>query len=168
MNTQLRCFAYGSNMLKARMCERVPSAKPIGVAELHGYELKWHKKSKDGSGKCDIVQSIDTKSTVYGVLYDIPSAEKIALDKAEGLNKGYSEKTIIVRTHDEKHEAVAYYATSIEPSLRPYSWYKALVVSGAEEHNLPVRYINSIIAIESTTDGDAKRHLQNMALINVG
>lgn len=47
-------FAYGSNMLVARLTERVPSARPIGIGQLKGHVLRWHKRSKDGSGKCDI------------------------------------------------------------------------------------------------------------------
>ena len=41
-------FAYGSNMLTSRLRRRCPSAMPLGVATLIGYELRWHKKSKDG------------------------------------------------------------------------------------------------------------------------
>jgi hypothetical protein len=46
-------FAYGSNMETARLRERMPSAKPLGVAKLSGHELRFHKRSKDGSGKCN-------------------------------------------------------------------------------------------------------------------
>lgn len=44
-------FAYGSNMPTARIRARCPSAVAMGVAELRGYELRWHKISNDGSGK---------------------------------------------------------------------------------------------------------------------
>ena len=47
-------FAYGSNMLTARLRERVSSAAAVGIGRLPGHVLKWHKRSRDGSGKCDI------------------------------------------------------------------------------------------------------------------
>jgi gamma-glutamylcyclotransferase len=49
-------FAYGSNMLSARLRERVPSARPAGTACLPGFSLRWHKVSVDGSGKCNVVE----------------------------------------------------------------------------------------------------------------
>lgn len=56
-------FAYGSNMLFARIRERVFSVKRIGVAALRGYKLRWHKVSVDGSGKCNVVPSGDNGAT---------------------------------------------------------------------------------------------------------
>ena len=52
-------FAYGSNMLTERLKARVSSATPIGKANLSDHGLRFHKKSKDGSGKCDIIKSPD-------------------------------------------------------------------------------------------------------------
>ena len=60
-------FAYGSNMPSARLRGRCPSARAIGIAELRGHELRWHKRSKDGSGKCDIV-AVDTPNTAAGCM----------------------------------------------------------------------------------------------------
>lgn len=51
----VQSFAYDSNMLSARLRERAPSARALGVAVLRVHELKWHKVAKDGSGKCDLV-----------------------------------------------------------------------------------------------------------------
>ncbi len=62
-------FAYGSNMLVARIRERAPSARPLGVAELRGHELRWHKAGMDGSAKCDVVASSDPRAVVLGVVY---------------------------------------------------------------------------------------------------
>jgi gamma-glutamylcyclotransferase len=46
-------FAYGSNMSLSRLRERVPSAEAVGCFSLNGHDLRFHKLSKDGSGKCD-------------------------------------------------------------------------------------------------------------------
>lgn len=55
-NGNILYFAYGSNMSSARLRARVPSCRPIGIAFLPGHELRFHKRSKDGSGKCDAFQ----------------------------------------------------------------------------------------------------------------
>ena len=156
-------FAYGSNMLSARLLQRVPGAQPIGSAILRGHTLRWHKIAKDGSGKCDIVVR-EGDSVVYGVLYEIPPHEKANLDQAEGLGFGYEEKEVTVESGSGTHTATAYYATNTNPSILPFTWYKALVVAGAVEHGLPLEYVEGLRAIEAKHDPDAQQHAQNMAL----
>src|SRR5438128_1900656 len=59
-------FAYGSNMLTQRLKARVPSASPKTVAVLFDHGLRFHKRSQDGSGKCDIVKC--PGEVVHGVV----------------------------------------------------------------------------------------------------
>jgi AIG2 family protein len=157
-------FAYGSNMLTGRIRKRCPSAAALGMAELHGHELRWHKRSRDGSGKCDVVQTNDASAVVYGVLYEISVGEKLALDKAEGLGNGYEAKNAEVAFNDAPRMASIYHATDIDPSLKPYTWYKAFVVAGAKEHNLPGKYIERLVATEAIEDPDRERHSRNWQL----
>ena len=159
-------FAYGSNMLCTRIRCRCSSAKPIGVAELEGFKLRWHKRSrKDGSGKCDIVSAPTSKNRVYGVLYRIAMRQKCRLDKAEGLDQGYAEIEIDVICEGERITAKAYQATDIDHSLKPYSWYRALVVAGAREHSLPEEYISQLKTVAACEDPNRVRHKKNMRLI---
>jgi cation transport regulator ChaC len=160
-------FAYGSNMPTARITDktRCPSAKSVGVAELRGYELRWHKASKDGSGKADIVEIDVDGASVFGVLYEISPEEKPALDVAEGLGNGYKEVRIVVVHNGEEATVTAYQATKTNPNLKPYTWYKALAAFGAKEHGLPAAYIAQIEAVPAVEDPDRKRHDQNMRLI---
>lgn len=158
-------FAYGSNMQTARLRERCPSAQPLGVAELPGFDLRWHKKSKDGSGKCDIVKAGEPGATVLGVLYQIDRDDKRALDRAEGLGNGYAETDIEVYRGPDLVTAKAYIATDTDPTLKPYSWYRALVIAGAKEHALPADYIARLAAVPAVQDPEKERHDKNMALI---
>lgn len=52
-------FAYGSNLCLPRLRSRVPSVALVGTAVLSGYELRWHKRSTDTSGKCDVIAAPD-------------------------------------------------------------------------------------------------------------
>ena len=157
-------FAYGSNMLLARLRERVPLAKPLGVAKLKGHTLKWHKVAKDGSGKCDIVTLDDQNQSVLGVLYEIPEEQKPELDRAEGLGHGYAEKTVVVEVGALSLKASAYYATNIRANLAPYTWYRALVVAGAVANKLPAEYIELLRSTVASQDSDSERHAKNMLL----
>jgi hypothetical protein len=158
-------FAYGSNMPTARIGARCPSAIALGVAELQGYELRWHKVSSDGSGKADIVKSAVDGASVFGMLYEISSDDKAALDAAEGLGNGYKEVGIVVVHNGEEATVTAYQATKTDPNLKPYTWYKALAAFGAKEHGLPAAYIARIEAVLAVEDPDHQRHDQNMRLI---
>lgn len=161
-------FAYGSNMLLRRMRERVPSARPLGTGALLGYELRWHKVSKDGSGKCDVVPSKEPDARVLGVLYEIPESEKPRLDGAEGLGHGYDEKLVQVGTASGPASAVIYYATTVDPAIVPYTWYKSIVVAGAKEHSLAPDYIAMLEAAEAKPDPVARRAMKHFALIDAG
>ena len=161
-------FAYGSNMLTVRLRERCPSATPVGIAELNGYKLRWHKRSRDGSGKCDIVPATSPEARVLGVLYRIAEYEKRDLDRAEGLGQGYSEINIEVLCDGKPIAAKAYQAADIDHSLRPFSWYRALVVAGAREHRIPEDYIALLEAVAAQEDPDHTRHAMNMRLIDGG
>lgn len=157
-------FAYGSNMPTARLLERCPSAEPIGVAELKGFELRWHKRSKDGSGKCDIVSSSSPEARVLGVLYQVSADEQPALARAEG--KGYAEIEVEVVHAHSLLKAKAYQATDLQEDLVPYTWYRALVVAGAREHGLPASYIAELEVVSAKEDPDRNRHEKNMRLIS--
>ena len=159
-------FAYGSNMLTRRMRERAPSARAVAVAVLSGYELRWHKISKDGSGKCDVVPIATTPDAVTGVLYEILTSEKGELDKAEGLGNGYAETEMVVESESGSTRALVYYATNVDPSAVPYTWYKALVVAGAKEHSLPVAYIRKLDAVSARVDSNVKRAQKYFSIAN--
>lgn len=154
-------FAYGSNMLTRRIQKRCPHATALGMAELRGYKLKWHKESKDKSGKCDVEQTDDATKVVFGVLYEIPVDEKTALDAAEGLGSGYEAITVEVTFKGAPRMASVYIATEINPCLKPYTWYKRFVVEGAREHDLPRAYIDGLATTDAIEDPDRERHNRN-------
>ena len=68
------------------------------------------------------------------MLFSIRSAEAPALDKFEGLGKGYRKCHLPVVTQTGLATAIAYVADKTDPLLVPYGWYKDLVVAGAVEH----------------------------------
>ena len=53
----------------------------------------------------------------------------------------------------------------IEPALRPYDWYKALVVAGAIEHSLPPAYVEWIRTFHSQPDPNVMRRAKNERLL---
>jgi len=155
-------FAYGSNMLEDRLKDRVPSAVVKITGSISGHILKFNKvstdKLKNQSGKGNIERTGNKEDVVHGVVFKFNDAEKPALDDAEGLDKGYAEKTVTVSTPEGEVEIVTYYATNTNNSLKPYDWYMVHVIKGAIEHNLPKDYIKRLEAVETIEDPNPELH----------
>jgi gamma-glutamylcyclotransferase len=165
----MKYFSYGSNMLEQRLCakNRVSDASCVGAASIHGYKLRFHKKSTDESGKCNMLFTGDQTDIVYGVVYDIPVAQLPNLDQAEGFGKGYHHEPLSVRLLDGTQIcSMGYIADNgfIEDSLIPYDWYHNLVVAGAEQHVLPANYILALQAVRHVPDPKPERKNRREAL----
>ena len=160
-------FAYGSNLLTRRLRERTPSARVVGVGALRQHTLRWHKAATDGSGKCDVVPCTNGEAEhVQGVVYEIDLAEKPALDAAETLGVGYSEREVTVEMADGSvRKAWAYVALKVDATSVPYDWYHALVLGGAREHAFPESYLKTLEAVLTKADGDASRAARHFGLI---
>ena len=92
---KIKYVAYGSNLLTERLTAmgRVPSAKFIEKLKITGWKLRFNKKSKDGSGKCNIVKGSET-DYVWGAVYELNKNEKTKLDGAEGKGTGMLKRSI--------------------------------------------------------------------------
>lgn len=157
-------FAYGSNMLRERLAARVGDTGCIGPARLAGYRVDFTKLSRDGSGKCTLVAQ-PGEHGVWGVVFEMTGEQKTLLDGFEG--KGYKVETVYPVASGETIWAFTYIAMqqSLDASLRPYSWYRDLVLAGALQAQLPAGYIDRIEAIPTITDHDAGRVSENLNLI---
>lgn len=132
-------FAYGSNLLQARMKHRVPRAKLVTVGRLPGYRLSFDLKVGN-SGKCDILPS--EGDTVWGAVYSIPFFQIFRLDKYEGHPTVYRrEERKVIGTDGKEYKCQVYIGThyGVEGTL-PYDWYHHHVVLGAYQLGLPGDY----------------------------
>lgn len=148
-----------------RLNARINYLSRLGVATLYQHELCFHKVShQDGSGKCDILQTGELEHYVLGVVYKIDPLERSILDSYEGVGLGYEVKPITVDMNGEQLSAFAYYATHIDPALKPLHWYKEHVLRGARENALPEHYIQKIDEVASIDDDDTERHARELAI----
>lgn len=168
MKQSIRYFAYGSNMHPRRLARRVPSSRALTWARLERHRLCFHKNGRDGSGKCNVLFTGDCQNTVYGVVYQMCNSERHLLDSAEGLGAGYdlSRQQVICRQGRE-HDVFFYVAeaTHIDENLKPYGWYKQLVVEGARTHGLPKHYLEQLRRVVTVADPDPDRTAAHAALL---
>ncbi|WP_447968658.1 gamma-glutamylcyclotransferase family protein [Nitrospira sp. M1] len=158
-------FAYGSNLSIRRLRHRLPSASVVCVASLPGHRLLFHKKSQDGSAKCDAMYTGDADDVVIGVVYEIETVEKPRLDIFEERGYGYEEKTVKVSTSQgQQIDAMTYYALDIDSTLDPYHWYKEHVLRGAREHQFPIAYLQWLERVPSIPDSNHERHTRELQI----
>ena len=162
-------FSYGSNMLMQKLKVNVPSARKITNARLKEYRFAFNKVSrKDGSAKGNILWTGNETDNVWGVVFEIDSLDKKALDREEGLGKGYSEISVSVTTAENKIvEALVYIADAeaIRNNLLPLDWYRNMVVMGASQNRLPESYINDLEKLLFIRDDDERRRNEKYKII---
>lgn len=163
---QLYYLAYGSNLHPLRLRERVPSATLLGLVRVPGRSLRFHKRGQDQSAKCDLVPAT-AGASAFGALYALKASDKPRLDAAEGAGRGYDEATLEVALAGAAFAPFVYLAapTHVEPTLRPFHWYKRLVIAGARHHRLPPEYLAFLEAVPSVPDPDADRVRRHEVLL---
>ncbi len=144
-------FAYGSNMLTARLTARCPSARAVGVAQTADHQVAFSKKGRDDSGKATLVRREGAVQT--GVLFRIAECDLPMLDEAEG--DGYvriDDFDIVAKNGCARQTCKTYMARQHHPDLAPFDWYLALIIAGAIEHNLPQSIITALRSIQTVPD----------------
>jgi hypothetical protein len=147
--------------------ERVPSAKLVAAVELSNHYLTFHKKSHDGSSKCNLLNTGSESTSVHGAIYELDPAHKSVLDGFEGKGFGYLDNQISVPHQGREYTCFTYLAqeSHIVDDLKPYHWYKNLVVLGARYLQFPDTYISSIEAVQSVKDPHEERRKEHEVLI---
>lgn len=155
--------AYGSNLHPVRLSLRLPGSRFRGTATIAGRELRFHKRSMDESGKCNIATGT---GPIHLAIYELNADERAELDRIEGLGLGYASETIDVPGFSE---CFTYKASPshIDEELQPYTWYKELVLIGCEYHGFPADYIAMIRSIAAIADPDGGRHAMNMRIVEL-
>ena len=146
-------FGYGSNLPKAVVEQRVGPCERIGVAYITGYTLRFHKLSYiDHSGKCDAYYTGEAADRVWGAVYRFSEDQIAAMDELEG--PGYRRAAVKATMGERVVEADLYLAEpeAVNPALLPFDSYKACVLAGARELELPVEYTDAIEAVSSVPD----------------
>ncbi|MGR8921448.1 MAG: gamma-glutamylcyclotransferase family protein [Gammaproteobacteria bacterium] len=161
--SRIRYLAYGSNLHPARLEARVGAVRAVGVAELRGWRLDFTKRGRDGSGKCNL--SRVAGALAFGVVYEMAADARPTLDRIEGAGHGYEVEWLTLGPYGRCFVYVAEHP-HVDPTLKPWDWYHALVLAGAGHHDLPADYRREIAAVEARRDPDRERAALNLAVMN--
>jgi gamma-glutamylcyclotransferase len=142
-------FAYGSNMDSERFTERVGAARVGGIGSCLGYDLRFNKRSADGSGKANIVTMRDGE--IEGVVFELSGAQLARMDKFE---KGYHRERVSVVVGGSVQGAITYIADSdqIADDLLPTREYLTLILNGAARFGLSDAYHRRLRGMPSSPE----------------
>jgi hypothetical protein len=130
-------FAYGSNMDRAAMRRRCPTAAAIGPARLDGWRFVI---TRDGYASVVPAPGDD----VHGLLWQLRPRDLAALNAYEALERGlYRRRTIPVVSPHGRLPALVYVARD-GGAGRPQPGYQESVVTAARDVGLPPAYVRSL------------------------
>ena len=158
-------FAYGSNMLTARLAQRVPEVRPAGPAWLSGHRLHVHLRGGDGSGKCNVLHTGDAADVVHGVLFELDGDRLDDLHAAEGPAYAFLELGVGHAAGEVPAAIYRGHADWLDDALVPYDWYMDFVCHGAREHGLPAAYVAWLESLYCEPDADRERAEHNAAIL---
>jgi gamma-glutamylcyclotransferase (GGCT)/AIG2-like uncharacterized protein YtfP len=130
-------FAYGSNMSRALMRPRCPSAREVGVATLDGFRF-----IVTTDGYASVVRAAGER--VHGLLWRLTPRDLAALNAYEGLDHGlYRTVTLPVRSGATRASALVYIGRSRVPGV-PRPGYLDCVLAAARDLDLPADYVETL------------------------
>ncbi|XP_074051680.1 gamma-glutamylcyclotransferase [Macrotis lagotis] len=146
-------YAYGSNLLGARLRLRSPSARFHCVARLQDFKLDfgnyqgmtsstWH------GGIATIVQSPGDE--VWGVVWNVHVENRSSLDEQEGVEDGtYIPIEVDVYNQEGKALTCRSYQMRDYVPAPPSPQYKKVICKGAKQNDLPSDYQKKLEEIET-------------------
>jgi gamma-glutamylcyclotransferase len=158
-------FAYGANVHPGWLRQRVPTAVPLGAAQLPGYRLEFHKRGRDGAGRSNAWRTGAAGDCLHGALYRLAADD---LQRLGAAGAGYHLEELPVRTAAGPVTALAWCADldHIEQGLRPWDWYVALLRAGAALHGLPAPYQHWLASVPVIEDPDRERVARALDVIS--
>ena len=126
---RLPYFAYGSNLNRADMRVRCPSAKPLSLAVLRDWRLTFR-------GVADIEPA--RGELVRGALWLVGEEDLRSLDRYEGAPRLYARREVTVEGDASSGLALTYVMTADDYLGLPSERYLARIAQGYRDWGLPL------------------------------
>ena len=136
-------FAYGSNMSRALMEARCPTARALGIGTLPQWRFVI---CPDGFASVMRVPG----ERVYGVLWKVMPRDLAAINAYENVEGGlYLQRRLPVHYGGQRASALVYVARRQGEGM-PRPGYMSVVLNAAVDWSLPPAYIDSIARLART------------------
>ena len=128
-------FAFGSNLRRAQMAERVPGSIPVARATLARHRLAFAGNSRTWGGPVATVVPADwgEGGPVYGALYALPPGGIEQLDRYEGVPHVYTRVKRDVRMRNHHTVSAWVYVHTAPEGGAPTPAYRDAIEAGRRE-----------------------------------
>ena len=150
-------FAYGTLLDIDYMRQLCPSARPVGVMRLDGFELGFAKCADPSRAGCTL-EAVPGHS-VWGVQYELSDADMTKLDAASGVPQGHwARKQVTVLDAEGKAvETTTYVIPRASGPHAPPDAYVSHIYTGAAQFKLPSDYIARLRILIGAAQGKTDR-----------
>jgi hypothetical protein len=124
----------------AGMRERAPGARALGAARLEGWRLTFTLAAGDGVWHIEPAP----EDEVWGVLWDATEPDLKALDDYEGVGDGAYVRDAVEVSHESRAVNALVYLALPGGDAHPSKEDVAILVRGAQAHELPAEYIQRL------------------------
>jgi hypothetical protein len=133
-------FAYGTLLDVPSMRAFAPSAEPVGLMRLEGYQMDFAETHHKGKGGCWLKPAAG--AAVWGLQYHLSNEDMERMDVASGVPEGlWVHLPVVLTTLDGKRvDSVTYTIPGNPPTFRPGSDYVAKILAGLGALPFPADY----------------------------
>lgn len=137
-------FAYGTLLGEKAMRDFAPSARPVGVMRLDGYELGFGETHKAGTGGCWLRPV--PGGSVYGVQYAISDEDMQRMDRESGVpdRLWVHLPVTLVDAAGNKVQSRTYTIPGSPPAFCPADDYIGKIKAGLSTTALPDDYVSKV------------------------
>ena len=118
--------AYGSNLNRAQMAWRCPSARIAGPSVMKGWRLLFRGAQRGAVATVEPCQG----AAVPILVWEITPADEAALDRYEGWPVLYRKETVTVTLNGKRVKAMVYIMNEGRPSGQPSAFYYSTILEG--------------------------------------
>lgn len=148
-------FAYGANMNLAQIKKRCSYPVRVAAAYLPDYRIGFYGHSREWDGALET--AIESQgSKLWGVLFALNALDWDQIDswqdaRFDGTGQYFHYPVHVCDMQGKSYEARLYKKDVLDISCPPSQQYMARILDGARQNELPPAYIESLLAIQTTS-----------------
>jgi hypothetical protein len=162
-------FAYGSNMQRDTLSGRrqIAFTRAIPV-RVPGWRVVFDKPPLLPIGEAFANLTKDATASALGVAFEVTYEDLEHIELTEGVLIGNYHRVIVpveplVAMEDPPAAACSLSSDRSDPTLRPSARYMSLILAGAEEHGLPLEYLDTLRAIATCEESAISKAFRPIA-----
>jgi hypothetical protein len=144
-------FTYGANMNHAQLKQRCSHPVYVATACLQDYQIGFYGHSEIWDGALET--AVEAKgSCLWGVLFALNALDWEQLDlwqdaRFDGTGKYFHYPVYVCDMQGKRYEARLYKKDVLDAPLSPSEQYMQHILDGARQNQLPLAYVESLLAI---------------------